>query len=143
MRRDRSKRRHHAPDCGTLERIMEQIRRGTLVVTLPDTAHARVVNKQYQAQMRPNGRLAGLLRKGEEDDRHLVPFVFAEVRLPRGKPGMRPVLSSRLPSKHWVFCWDERRRTGYLLLVPRPRDEQELRFHIAWQGAEIDVFQAQ
>jgi hypothetical protein len=131
-----------APPADALAAVSHRVHGNTLVVTLPDTAHARVVNKQYQAQMRPNGRLAGLLRKGEQDDRHLVPFVFAEVRLPRGKSGMRPVLSSRLPSKHWVFCWDERRRTGYLLLVPRPRDEQEVRFHIDWQGAEVSASQA-
>jgi hypothetical protein len=74
--------------------------------------------------MAPNARLAGLLRKEKDDeDRHpLVPFVFAEVSLPRGKPGQTPVLKTRLPSSHWVFCWDERRRCGYLLVTPRGKD---------------------
>jgi hypothetical protein len=102
-----------------------------IVVSLPDTAYEKVVSTHYQTEMRPNGRLAGLLTRGEEDDRHLVPFVFAEVRLPPGPPGQKPKLRSRLADKHWVFCWDQRRNSGYLLITPRHKD-RELRFHVEW-----------
>jgi hypothetical protein len=32
-----------------------------------------------------------------------------------------------------VFCWDARRRTGYLLALPRD-GVQELRFRVAWES---------
>jgi len=47
---------------------------------------------------------------------------------------VRPRLTSWVPSKHWVFCWDERRRCGYLLVAPRLKDEKEERFHISFEG---------
>ena len=47
-----------------------------------------------------------------------------------------PRLASKLPATHWVFCWDERRRVGYLLATPRARDTRELRFHVQWQSTE-------
>lgn len=85
--------------------------------------------------MPPNARLAGLLRKtNDADGLPLVPFVFAEVRLPNAPPGQAPKLRSRLPASNWVFCWDARRRCGYLLATPRPGDKEELRFHIEWEA---------
>jgi hypothetical protein len=45
-------------------------------------------------------------------------------------------LQSRVPSTHYVFCWDERRNTGYLLLEPRPGDKDEVRFHVHWDAKE-------
>ena len=51
----------------------------------------------------------------------------------------RPDLRSRLPDKNWVFCWDARRRVGYLLVTPRPRDQGELRFHVEWDEQEADI----
>ncbi|HTU88572.1 MAG TPA: hypothetical protein VMF69_00605, partial [Gemmataceae bacterium] len=85
----------------------------------------------------PNGRAAGLVKKEKIDDRRpLVPFVFAEVHLPRGRLGLTPRLSSRLPSNRWVFCWDQRRRCGYLLITPRSQDTEEMRFHIHWDTVE-------
>ena len=83
----------------------------------------------YHTQMSPNARLAGLVRKaGTEDGKPLVPFVFAEVHLPNARPGQTPTLHGRLPSSHWVFCWDERRRTGYLLATPRSQDTESCGF---------------
>ena len=61
-----------------------------------------------------------------------MPFVFAEVALPRAPAGREPRLHSRLPASHWVFCWDGRRRCGYLLATPRAKDGDELRFHVEW-----------
>ena len=65
-----------------------------------------------------------------------MPLVFAEVHLPRARAGQTPRLRSRLPSSHWVFCWDDRRRCGYLLATPAAAATRgELRFHVDWQEA--------
>jgi hypothetical protein len=111
-----------------------------IVVGLPRGAFEAVRTARYRAQLPPNARLAGLVRKdGGADGRPLVPFVFAEVHLPRARPGQVPRLSSRLPSSHWVFCWDARRRCGYLLATPRPQDGPRLRFKVEWPAAEVAV----
>ena len=85
--------------------------------------------------MRPNARLAGLLRLSSENEdlRQLVPFVFTEVRLPSAPPGKKPKLSSSLPDKQWVFVWDARRKSGYLIVTPR-KEKQELHFKIGWES---------
>ena len=44
-------------------------------------------------------------------------------------------LIERLPERNWVFCWDERRRVGWLLAIPRAGD-RELRFTAEWQLAD-------
>ena len=36
---------------------------------------------------------------------------------------------SKAPRKSWVFLWDARRRTGYLLIRPNP-DQREIRFEV-------------
>ena len=109
----------------------------TIVVDLPSELHGKVITSKYQVRMPPNSRLAGLVRKTKEDGQPLVPFVFAEVHLPRRRPGQAPRLRTRLPASHWVFVWDQRRRTGYLLATPRLRDSGELRFQIDWSGATV------
>ena len=40
----------------------------------------------------------------------------------------RRYLRSRIPSDNWVFCWDARRNVGYLLVTPRAKDREALRF---------------
>ena len=46
--------------------------------------------------MMPNARLAGLLRKEKDDDgQPLVPFVFAEVQLPRALTGLRTEIAQQ------------------------------------------------
>jgi hypothetical protein len=60
----------------------------------------------------------------------MVPFAFAEVYLPKVPAGQVPKLTSKVPESHWVFEWDGRRKVGYLLVSPRPRDGNELRFKI-------------
>jgi hypothetical protein len=129
-----------APE-NALPPVRHDLRGDTIVLALPDKAHEKVstrlagVDKKYQVQMPPNGRLAGLMHKDEyEDGQPLVPFVFAEVPLPNALPGKMPRLQSRLPSSHYVFCWDGRRNTGYLLVEPRSGDQGELRFHIHWNA---------
>lgn len=115
--------------------VRHELRGNSLVLTLPDATYERVKVGRYEAQMLPNARLAGLLTMSaeSEDMRRLVPFVFAEVRLPKAPPGQTPRLTSKIPEKQWVFCWDARRKSGYLLVTPRARDVDELRFKIEWE----------
>jgi hypothetical protein len=116
--------------------VRHRVEGNTIVVALPDTAHERATSARYKAQMLPNARLAGLISKEIEDGKQrLVPFLFAEVHLPRAASGQTPHLHSRLPSSHWVFCWDARRSCGYLLIIPRAKDREELRFHVDWEDS--------
>ncbi len=119
--------------------VAHEVHGHTITVKLPDTTYGKTVSGRYQAELRPNARLAGLLRPIGEDDRQLVPFVFAEVHLPKVPADQTPRLRSKLPENHWVFCWDARRRCGYLLVTPRPRDQREIRFHVEWDGATLEV----
>jgi hypothetical protein len=123
--------------------VRHEVHGDTIVLALPEKAHEKVsthlagIDKRYQVQMPPNGRLAGLVHKDDyEDGQPLVPFVFAEVRLPNAPTGKTPRLQSRVPSSHYVFCWDERRNTGYLLLEPRAGDKDDVRFHVHWDTKE-------
>lgn len=118
------------------EAVNHEVIGSTLVVHLPATTYEKVKVGKYEAEMRPNARLAGLLRMSTENEdlRQLVPFVFAEVRLPKAPPGKTPHLTTKLSEKQWVFVWDGRRKTGYLLVTPRPKDKQEVRFKLNWEG---------
>lgn len=129
--------------CGYgLGRVDATLQGNTLVVKLPPQNHDPVGTDRYTAQLPPGGRLAGLLRKlkppAEDLPQALVPLVFAEVPLGKGKGTGRPRLRSSLPDNAWVFLWDARRRSGYLLLVPpsgrlaRADGRGELRFRIDW-----------
>ena len=100
---------------------------------MPEAAHEQTTSSKYRAQVLPNGRLAGLLTKETDEKSNLVPFVFAEFHFPNAPAGKVPHLHSRVPESHWVFCWDSRRRCGYLLVTPRARDSQEMRFHVDWE----------
>ncbi len=118
-----------------LATVKTTVEGNSIVVSLPETRYEAVTSKKFQVRMLPNERLAGLILKDDDsDDRPLVPFVFAEVALPRAKTGMIPELSSKLPSSRYVFTWDERRECGYLLALPRDSDTTELRFHVSWKN---------
>jgi hypothetical protein len=118
--------------------VHHEVHGNTILIALPDKAKTTVQTDKYRTELPPNGRAAGLVKKEKIDDRRpLVPFVFAEVQLPRGRLGLTPRLSSRLPSSRWVFCWDQRRRCGYLLITPRPQDSDEIRFHVHWETVEV------
>lgn len=111
--------------------IRQEVHGRTITLSLPPEPHEKVKSAKFQAQMSPNARLAGLVKKeGDADGQPLVPLVFAEVHLPIVPPGQTPMLHSRLPESHWVFNWDARRRVGYLLAAPRSRDTEELRFRV-------------
>jgi hypothetical protein len=123
------------PPAEPMPAVRPEVHGRTIVFSLPPTSYEKVTSEKYEAQMLPNSRLAGLLGPEKPDGkRSLVPFIFAEIHLPTAPAGKTPVLHSRLPGNHWVFCYDRRRRCGYLLVTPRPRDEKEIRFHIEWEG---------
>lgn len=105
-----------------------------IVVDAPDASFDRVRSGKYQADMQPNTRLAGLIRAGEKEESHLVSFRFAEVELPQAPAGKTPHLHGNLPDDCWAFCWDERRRAGYLLILPRAKDIGALRFRVDWDA---------
>ncbi len=130
------------PQPETPEKALSPVRHevygNTIVLDIPTETHGKVKSAKYQVDMLPNGRLAGLIRKEKDDDgQPMVPFLFAEVHLPKGKTGQVPILHSKLPSSRYVFCWDERRQSGYLLVQPRDNEEKELRFHVEWVSGEI------
>jgi hypothetical protein len=117
--------------------VRHEVQGNAIIVSRPDKAKVPVQTDKYRTELLPNERAAGLVKKEKIDDRRpLVPFVFTEVHLPRGRMGQTPHLSSRLPSNRWVFCWDERRRRGYLIITPRPQDTEEMRFHVRWESVE-------
>jgi Peptidase family C25 len=117
------------------EPVSHEFRGSTLVVNLPNNPYDKVKVGKYEAEMRPNARLAGLLRTPDENEdlRQLVPFVFVEVRLPDAPPGKKPLLTCPLSQKQWVFVWDARRKAGYLIITPR-KERQELHFKIGWEA---------
>jgi len=124
--------RPERPDDALTE-VRHEVQGNTIIVSLPAKVHDKVASSKFLVEMPPNARLAGLIRKeGNESEKPLVPFVFVEVALPKAPAGHIPELHTKLPSSHYVFSWDERRRTGYLLVTPRARDEKELRFHVTW-----------
>jgi Peptidase family C25 len=121
------------PTSEKLPGINHEVNGHTLTLSLPEKALERVSTSKYRASPWPNGRFAGLIRKDEgRATQPLVPLVFAEVELPKVKPGVVPRLSSKVPSSRWVFTWDQRRRVGYLLVMPRATEGNEMRFHIDW-----------
>jgi hypothetical protein len=110
---------------------------GSVVVTIPDEWHARLRTAKYQTELPANGRLAGLVRRNEDEPAVVVPLIFREVALPKAPEGMEPRLSGRLPRKHWVFNWDARRKVGWLLILPRAGDRGDLRFRVEWAAPGV------
>jgi hypothetical protein len=123
-----------ARPAGALASVRHEVHGNTIVLRQPDQAYGKITSSQYGACMLPNARLAGLVHKGETpSERQLASLCFAEIPLPNAPPGQKPMLSSRVPGDRWVFCWDARRRCGYLLVMPRPKDPADLRFHVQWE----------
>ncbi len=117
--------------------VTHSVKSNVITVQLPATKLDPVRSEKYHAEAYANARLAGLLGKKEkgEDGKGLLPMVFVEVALPKAPEGKVPHLTSKLPSKSWVFNWDGRRKVGYLLAVPREKDKDELRFVFTWEDA--------
>jgi hypothetical protein len=104
----------------------------SITLTVPPAAGAEASGK-YRVPYLPNERLAGLVRPAAEDDKRLVPFVFAEVKLPNGPPGSTPRLETKLPDSSWTFVWDQRRQVGYVLALPHD-GTHEARFRVTWES---------
>jgi hypothetical protein len=122
-----------AAQQAALPHVKHRLQGKTLIVSLPEEKHDRVVTAGYQAHVGPNIRLAGLCCKEDGADCHcLVPLVFVEAKIPGVPPGVTPRLDSRLKENAWVFLWDQRRGCGYLLVRPRKGDHGEIRFHVSW-----------
>jgi hypothetical protein len=123
------------PPDDALPPLRAQVAKNTIVLTVPEQSYPPVTDcPPFRAELLPNARMAGLLtREDGEDDRRLVPFLFAEVALPKAPDKGTPALKSALPSSRYVFNWDARRKTGYLLAMPRTKDTAELRFTVSWE----------
>jgi hypothetical protein len=122
------------PPEDALPNIQTEVNGDRITIRLPFETYDKVTTRRYQAVVRPNGRLAGLLTKAEGDTKKtLVPLLFTEVHLSDGPAGKVPRLRSRVAADHWVFLWDARLRTGYLLVQPRVRDGDEIRFVVDWE----------
>jgi hypothetical protein len=119
--------------------VRHEVHGNSIVVTLPDADDKKLRTSSYAAPLRANTYLAGLIGKPDSDQKTLVPFLFAEIALPKAPANQTPRLRSRLPESHYVFTWDSRRRCGYLLILPRQKDQHELRFHIDWETSEQHV----
>jgi hypothetical protein len=124
----------------SLPRVKCTVKGETLTLHIPEEKYAKVHSGDFQAEIWPNTRLAGLVsKKAIDHERRLIPMLYAEVALPKAPAGKFPKLSSKLPDKNWVFAWDARRRTGYLLALPRPHDRQYIRFQIEWEAPMISA----
>jgi hypothetical protein len=114
--------------------VRHTVKGNTILVRLPDKKLETVHSEKYHADIWANMRLAGLTGKEKKDEgKSLQGMVFAEVYLPHAPEGKVPRLSSKLPSRSYVFNWDARRRCGYLLAVPREKDTEQLRFTVHWE----------
>jgi hypothetical protein len=121
-------------DTEGLLSVHHEVRGNVIELHQPAQPYEMVISEQYQTQMLPNARLAGLVqKKGDDSQRQLVPLLFAEVRLPKAPKGAVPRLRTRIPEDHWVFLWDSRRKCGYLLVTPRAKDTGNLRFQVHWE----------
>jgi hypothetical protein len=114
--------------------VRHSVKGNTITLHLPRKHDPIATDRYLVPESYSNARHGGLLKtpKGSDDPKALIPLVFAEVPLPHAPAGKVPHLSSKLPSKDWVFNWDARRRCGYLLAVPRDKDREELRFVVHW-----------
>ena len=120
------------PPKDALPALTCEVVKNKLSLTLPEKRYPPTEVGLYRAEMWPGGRLAGLFTTDDEDARRLAPLAFAEVRLADAKDGHTPRLTSKVPGRNWVFRWDARRRVGYLLVVPREKDEKGLEFTVRW-----------
>jgi len=110
--------------------VRSYVRGNTITVTVPAVDGAAEVGK-YRVAYRPNSRLAGMIRPVADDEKKLVPFVFAEVRLSNVPDNASPRLETKHSESSWTFLWDARRRVGYVLALPR-EGARELKFHVKW-----------
>jgi hypothetical protein len=121
------------PD-GASEAAHYRIHGDTITLTAPPAAGAEASGK-FRVPYMPNERLAGLVRPAADDDKKLVPFLFAEVKLPNGPPGATPRLETKLAESSWTFVWDARRQAGYVLALPHD-GARDVRFRVTWEPGD-------
>jgi hypothetical protein len=122
------------PPRDALPAVSHKLDGDTLILSRPEETYPKVTSGKYFGEMWPNARLAGLIADEGEDNRRLVPFLFAEVRLAPPVPNQVPRLQSKLKAKNWIFLWDARLERGYLLVIPPANERGELRFRVTWEG---------
>jgi hypothetical protein len=121
------------PPANALPAVRHTVHDKRITIHMPPTAYKEVQTEKYTAKLWPNGRLAGYVTKSDgKSPRRLLPLVFAEVTLPKARGKQAPDLRTDLPEDRWVFSWDQRRGTGYLLLLPRKSDRKEIHFEVEW-----------
>ncbi|MBP3955782.1 hypothetical protein J8F10_10855 [Gemmata sp. G18] len=125
-----------APPKDALPALACEVVKDRITLSLPEKRYPPTEVAPYKAEMWPGGRLAGLFTTDEEA-RLLAPLAFAEVSLPNAKEGYTPRLSSKVPGRNWVFRWDARRRVGYILSVPREKDEGKIEFRVHWDADPV------
>jgi hypothetical protein len=121
------------PPANALTPLKVEAAKTSIVLTLPGKRYPPTDVPPYRAEMWPGGRLAGLFTTAEES-RNLALLAFAEVSLPGAAEGVMPRLTSRLPSRNYVFRWDARRKVGYLLVLPREKDGTRVEFRVRYDA---------
>jgi hypothetical protein len=124
------------PTDDSASSVKSKVIDNTITLSVPAAAAQASRSGVYQAVYRPNSRLAGLIRTGDDGEKKLTPMAFSEIALPNAPPNAEPRLRSKLPDSNWVFIWDARRRTGWLLVALPATAEREIRFHIDWKNSE-------
>lgn len=124
------------PPPDALKPLTAEMGNNRIVLTLPEARYPATEVPPYRAELWPGGRLAGLFTTDDEDTRRLAPLAFAEVGLPDAPDGVTPRLASRMPARNYVFRWDARRKTGYLLVLPREKDGNRVEFRVRWNARE-------
>jgi hypothetical protein len=125
------------PPADALPALKCEVAKDRITLALPEKRYPATEVQPYRAEMWPGGRLAGLFTADGEDTRRLSPLAFAEVAVPGAKDGHSPRLTSKVPSRNWVFRWDARRRVGYLLVIPREKDQAGLEFRFRWEPDSV------
>jgi hypothetical protein len=121
------------PPRDALPAVSHRVKDDVVVLARPEEMYERMKTEKHLARSWPNGRLAGLVTKaGENEDHHLVPMLFAEIRLTPPAAGRVPRLVGRVATNNYVFVWDARREAGYLLVVPPARERGDLKFEVRW-----------
>jgi hypothetical protein len=117
----------------TLPGVSREVKDGVLTLARPEEMYEKMKTENHYGRIWPNSRLAGLVTKPDKDeDRRLIPLLFAEVKLTPPAAGKVPRLVGRVPGNSYSFVWDARREVGYLLVVPPTRQTGDLRFEVRW-----------
>jgi hypothetical protein len=117
----------------TLPGVRNEVKDSVVILARPEEMYEQMKTENHYGRIWPNARLAGLVTKPDkDDDRRLIPLLFAEVKLTPPAAGKVPRLVGRVPDDRYVFVWDRRRESGYLLVVPPTKPTGDLKFEVRW-----------